>query len=476
MSSNQGLPPVERRAWIALSVSTMAALLTVIDVSIVNVAFPTIRRELGASEASLSWILSGYSIAVGSFLLLAGRLADQKGRRKLFMIGVTIFVAGSFLSGAAPNPGLLIAARVVQGIGGSILSPASLAMVLPDFPAERRSLVIGIWGASAALGAAIGPSAGAILLDLLSWRWVFLVNVPIGLAILVLTPRFVRESRDPDAKGGYDLVGVPAGTMGVALVLLAVVQGQEWGYGSVRTLGVVALGLVLVTVLFIRSATHPSPLLDLSLFRIRSFWSAAAGQTFFSSAFIAVILFNTLTLQELWGWSALAAGFGVVPGPAMAALMGGPVGSMADRVGHRTLVVVGCLSAACCPGWLLLNVTRESSWVTTVLPAQMFLSVGVACSFATFASLGLRDVPQARFATASAALRTGSSLGFAAGVSIAIAVFTSGLATGPLVAFDRAWTFMVCTFVVGAFFCAVACPGKPDGAPALRRVRQPTPA
>jgi MFS family permease len=167
----------------------------------------------------------------------------------------------------------------------------------------------------------------------------------------------------------------------------------------------------------------------------------------------------------------LAAGFGVVPGPAMAALMGGPVGSIADRVGHRTLVVIGCLSAACCPAWLYFNVTMESSWVTTVLPAQMFLSVGVACSFATFASLGLRDVPNARFARASAALRTGSSMGFAAGISIAIAVFTAGLTAGPLVAFDRAWLFMTFTFLAGALFCALACPGKPEGAPALRRVR-----
>ncbi len=173
---------------------------------------------------------------------------------------MAIFVAGSFLSAVAPTPGLLIAARVLQGIGGSILSPASLSMVLPEFPAERRSLVIGIWGASAALGAAIGPSIGAIILDLLTWRWVFLVNIPIGLVILIVTPRFVRESRDPDARGGYDLVGVPAGTIGVAMVLLAVVQGQVWGYGSGRTISVVVVGLMLLGVLLRRSATHPNPL------------------------------------------------------------------------------------------------------------------------------------------------------------------------------------------------------------------------
>jgi EmrB/QacA subfamily drug resistance transporter len=444
----------------ALAVSTLAALLTVIDISVVNVAFPSIRRDLGASASGLSWILSGYSIAVGAFLLLAGRLADQKGRRRLFMIGVAVFMVGSLLSGLATGPVWLISARVLQGIGGSILSPASLSMVLPEFPKERRSMVIGIWGASASLGAAIGPSIGAVLIDVLSWRWVFLINVPIGILILAITTRFVHESRDPDATGGFDLIGVPAGTVGVALVLLAVVQGGQWGYQSGPTLGTAAAGLLLVILLFVRSATHPSPLLDLSLFRIRSFWSAAGGQTFFSTAFIATILFNTLLLQELWGWSVLAAGFGVVPGPALAALMGGPVGSITDRVGHRNLLVVGSLSAACCPAWLLWRVTMDSPYLVTVLPAQMFLGIGVACSFATFSSLGLSEVTPARFGTASASLRTGSSLGFASGVSIAIAVFSSSAASGPLVAFDRAWTFMAVVFVACALFCAVACPGR----------------
>ena len=180
---------VDRRAWLALSVATLAALLTVIDVSIVNVAFPSIKKDLGASAAGLSWVLSGYSVAIGAFLLISGRLADQRGRRKFFLIGVAVFMLGSFLSGIAPTPGFLIAARVLQGIGSSILSPASLSMILPEFPASRHSTVIGIWGASAALGAAVGPTLGAILLDLLNWRWIFFVNVPIGLVIFVVTPR-----------------------------------------------------------------------------------------------------------------------------------------------------------------------------------------------------------------------------------------------------------------------------------------------
>jgi EmrB/QacA subfamily drug resistance transporter len=458
------LPPVDRRAWIALGVATLAGLLTTIDISIVNVAFPSMRRDLGATEAGLSWVLSGYSIAAGAFLMLAGRLADQKGRRRLFMIGVTVFVAGSFLSGMASTTEWLIAARVLQGVGGSILGPSSLAMILPEFPGERRSMVIGIWGASAALGAALGPSIGALLIDATSWRWIFFVNVPVGALILVLTPRFVRESSDPDARGGFDVVGVPAGTLGVALVLLAVVEGERWGYLSARSVGSVLVGLTLIVLLFVRSARHPSPLIDLSLIRIRSFWSAGFGQIFFITAFIATILFHTLLLQELWGWSVLAAGFGVVPGPALAAILGGPVGSIVDRVGHRNVVVFGSLMAAINPLWLMSTVGPESSWATTLLPAQLCLGVAVSCSFATYASFGLRDVPAARFATASAMLRTLGSIGFASGIAISIAVFSSARHLGPLVAFDRVWTFLFCTFLTGAAFCAVACPG---------RVRQP---
>ena len=451
---------VERRAWLALAVSTLAALLTTIDISIVNVAFPSMRRDLGATEAGLSWVLSGYSITSGAFLLLAGRLADQKGRRRLFLVGVSVFVAGSLLSGLATTPGFLIGARVVQGIGASILGPSSLAMILPAFPATKRSLVIAVWGASAALGAAIGPTMGAILIDALSWRWVFFVNVPVGALILATTPRFVRETRDPDARGGFDVVGVPAGTFGVALVLLAVVQGESWGYLSAATLASVATGLGLVALLLVRSARHPNPLLDLSLFRIRSFWSAGVGQMFFITAFISSILFHTLTLQELWGWSVLAAGFGVVVGPALSAVLGGPVGVIVDRVGHRNILVFGALMASVNGIWLRSTVTLESSWATTILPAHLFLGVGVACSFATYASLGLRDVPPARFATASATQRTLGAIGFATGIAISIAVFSSARHLGPLAAHHRVWTLLSAIFAAGAVFCALACPGR----------------
>jgi MFS family permease len=213
-------------------------------------------------------------------------------------------------------------------------------------------------------------------------------------------------------------------------------------------------------IVVVRSMTHPEPLLDLSLFRIRSFWSAAAGQVFFTTSFISIILFNTLLLQELWNWSPLAAGFGVVPGPALAAVIGGPVGSIADRVGHRNRLVFGCTVAGLSPTWLWLRVGTEPDYAADVLPALLFLGVGVSCTFAIFSSLGLREVPSARFGTASATLRTTSTLGFAVGVAVGIAVFDAALPLGPLVAFERAWAFMAVTMFVGAAFCAIACPGR----------------
>jgi len=218
--------------------------------------------------------------------------------------------------------------------------------------------------------------------------------------------------------------------------------------------------VALLGLLVTRSATHPAPLLDLSLFRLRSFWSASAGQFFFTTAFIAVILFNTLLLQEWWQWSPLSAGFGVVAGPVLAAIISGPIGSIADRFGHRRLLVIGCLATAGNPTWLWIRAEAEPNYVVTVLPALLMLGVGVACSFATFASLGLRDVPQTRFATASATLRTTSTLGFAVGVAIAVAVYSAAAHLGPVVAYRRTWAFMAITLFVGAAFCRLFCPPR----------------
>lgn len=345
MNASTASPPTEvsREAWLALAVATSAAFLVVIDVSVVNVALPSIAEDFTATTTELSWVVSGYNIALASLVLLAGRLADRRGRRKIFILGVIGFLAGSALCGLAPGAGSLIAARIVQAIGGAMLTPASLAMVLPQFPLAKRGVAIGVWGAMGALGAAFGPSVGAFLIEASSWRLIFLINVPIGILVVIAATRLVPESRDETATGPLDLVGVPIGVAGVALVMWGIVRSESAGITDASVLGLIVIGLALIPVVVWRSARHPAPLLDLSLFRSRSFSVATAAFWVYSLGFTAGFLLNSFMLQRLWGMSVLETGFALTPGPIVGAISSAPLGSVSDRIGHRWVVAAGAL-------------------------------------------------------------------------------------------------------------------------------------
>jgi MFS family permease len=262
-----------RDAWLAVGVTTLVFFLVVIDVSAVNVVFPSMSDDFEVSEATLGWVISGYNITVAALLMVAGRYADSIGRKKLFLPGVGIFMLGSLLSGLAPNATLLIAARVVQGIGGAIISPTAIAVVLPAFPAHKRSSVIGITGATGALGAVAGPAIGAFVTEAWSWRGVFLINVPLCLLVLALSPKLLTESKNPNATGRVDLLGVPIGTAGVALVMFAIVRSESNGLGDPLIAVLFVTGIALIAALVRRSRRHPEPLIETDLFRHRSFTS-----------------------------------------------------------------------------------------------------------------------------------------------------------------------------------------------------------
>ena len=459
--------PVERRSWLALGAATAAAFMVVVDVSIVNVAFPSIQKSLEASNAALSWIVSGYSITVGSFLLLSGRLADRQGRRRMFNLGLAIFAVGSLFSGVAPQVEVLIAARVVQAMGGSLIMPSSLAMVLPEFPVSRRSAAIGMWGAMGALGAAFGPSIGALLIEGLGWRWIFYVNLPIAALVFAATTRLVRESRDEDTEGRLDVVGVPMGTLALALIMVAIVQGEGWGYGDYRIIVFAVVGVVLLPVVIWRSRSHPHPLLDLSLFGYRSFWSATASFGFYALGFVPGFLMCSLLLQNLWGLTVLEAGLGLTPGPIMASALSIPIGRLADRWGHRWLLTVGVVLCALSYLWLLLLAGESSAYFSVFLPASVVLGIGVGLSIATFVSAALSDVPPARFAIANATTRTVQQVCFALGIAVIVALYSSAPSGDPLGGFQRAWIWVIATFGASALLIMVAFP---SGA-ASRRAR-----
>lgn len=445
---------VTREAWLALAVATSAAFLVVIDVSVVNVALPSIAADFDATTTQLSWVVSGYNIALASLLLLAGRLADRRGRRRTFMIGVVGFLSGSALCGLAPNAEGLIAARVVQAVGGALLTPASLAMVLPQFPLAKRGVAIGAWGAMGALGAAFGPSVGALLIEASNWRLIFLINVPIGALVVVAATRLVPESKDDTATGPLDVVGVPIGVVGVALVMWGIVRSEDVGWSDPSVAALVGAGLVLLPVVVWRSTRHPAPLLDLTLFRARSFSVAVAAFWFYSLGFTAGFLLNSFMLQRLWGMSVLETGFALTPGPIVGALSSAPLGSLSDRIGHRWVVAAGALVCSGSYLWIRAMASEEQEFVRVFLPANLALGLGVGATIAGMQSAAMSEIAPHQFASANATIRTIQQVGYAIGISVVLTL----AATLDLAGFQAGYTWVVAAFAFAAIVVAVLYP------------------
>lgn len=458
MSDRPTGAPAARNPWLAVIVTTLVFFLVVIDVSAVNVAFPSIREDFDVSESTLGWVISGYNIAVASLLLVAGRYADSIGRKRLFIPGVAIFALGSVLSALSPTAGFLIGARVVQGIGGAIISPTAIAVVLPAFPPNKRSTVIGLTGATGALGAVVGPAVGAFVTDAWSWRGIFWLNVPLCLLVLVLAPRLLQESKNPNATGKVDLVGVPIGTAAVGLIMFAIVQAESWGLTDPRVVIAFIVGASLIPVLIRRSRTQPEPLLELNLFKLRSFSSTNAGLAFYSMAFTSGFLTNSLLLQEMWGESLRTTGLALVPSPLLSAMISPFAGRFADRVGHRWILAIG--SAACGVGFLLqLALIDESPATWTIfVPASMLVGFGVGATIATWSSAGMADVSPDQFGTANATVRTTQQVFYALGISVIVALLADVSIDPDLTQFRWAWTFIVVFYLLSALTIAVTFP------------------
>jgi EmrB/QacA subfamily drug resistance transporter len=453
---------ITRDAWMALGVATAAAFLVVIDVSVVNIALPSIAADFEASTVQLSWVISGYNISLASLLLLSGRLADRRGRRAMFTLGLWGFLAGSALSGLAPNVEFLIAARVIQAMGGALLTPASLAMVLPQFPLARRGTAIGLWGAMGALGAAFGPSVGAVLIEASDWRLIFLINVPLGIIVVAAARRLVPESRGDETTGALDLIGVPVGISGVALIMWGIVRSETGGWADPTVVSPIVLGLLLIPFVVWRSARHPSPLLDLSLFSQRSFSAAVAAVWVYALAFTAGFLLNSFMLQRLWGMSVLATGFAMTPGPIVGAATSTMFGGLADRVGHRWVVSAGAVAAAAAYLWLLVLMTDEQQFVVVFLPATLLLGLGVGATIAGLQSAAMSEIDPHQFASANATTRTVQQIGYAIGISVVLTL----VADLDLAGFRAGYTWVVACFFASAVVMAVA---YPSGSAATRQ-------
>lgn len=451
-------PTSDPNPWLAVVVTTLVFFLVVIDVTAVNVAFPSIRDDFGVAESTLGWIISGYNVTVAALLLVAGRYADSIGRKRVFLPGVAVFALGSTLCALAPSAGALIAARLVQGVGGAIIAPTALAVVLPAFPPNQRSSVIGITGATGALGAVVGPALGAFLTDAFSWRAIFWVNVPISLLVMALAPRLLQESKNPDATGKVDLLGVPIGTLAVGLVMFAIVRAESTSLTNGVVVATFVVGLALVPVMIRRSRRHPEPLIELDLFRRRSFASTNAAVAFYAMAFTSGFLANSLLLQELWGASLRTTGLALVPSPLLAAFVSPVAGRWADRIGHRWILAVGTMMCASgYIGYLLLLDESATTW-SRFVPISLISGIGVGATIATWASAGLSDVPPGQFGTANATVRTTQQVFYALGISIVVTVLADVSVDPTLGQFRTAWAFVATCYVLAAIVIAITFP------------------
>lgn len=412
---------MSRRA-LALVAICGGVFLTFLDTTIVNTSFPDIRDSFGGASASqLSWVLDGYFIVLAALLVPAGGIADRLGRRRVFLAGVGLFVITSVLCAVAPTWQLLVVARVLQGVGAAIAVPASLALLLPLFPVERRAAGVGIWGAAAALAAAIGPPLGGLLVEVADWRWIFLVNLPLGALVLIAGARALDESRDPAATGLPDLAGAALSAAALGLLALGLVEGNSWGWGSAETVASLAGAGLLLGAVVARSRRHPRPIVDLALMRIPSFRQGTLGTLLFASAFFSMILGNILFLTEVWGYSVLSAGLAVAPGPLASAIVAGPAGRLADRVGHRAVIVPGTLVYA--GGLLVLRgAGLEPDYAGLWLPGQVMVGIGIGLAFPTLGAAAAADIPPERFGVASAITGAGRQLGAVLGTALLIAI------------------------------------------------------
>ena len=365
-------------------------------------------------------MLDGYFVVIAALLVPAGGLADRFGHKRVFLLGIAGFTAASLLCAVAPSLETLIAFRVLQGVGAAMIAPTSLAIVLDSFPVEKRATGVGLWGAAAAAAAAVGPTLGGALVELSDWRLVFLVNLPLGAAVLfagrrLLPERPLRDSRLPDLPGALMLA------LGLAAVTLGIVEGNDWGWTAAGTLAAFAAAALLLAGVVARSRRHPRPIVEPALFAHRSFALGNLGTLLFAAAFFSLILGNVLFLTTIWGYSVLSAGLATLPGPALTTVVSGPAGRLADRFGHRAVIVPGTLFFAA--GVMVLrSAGAEPDWLGLWLPGAILTGIGIGLAFPTLGSAAVRDVADDRFATASAVNAAFRQVGAVLGTAILVAI------------------------------------------------------
>lgn len=439
-----------------LGVACFGVALAFLDSTIVNVAFPSIAGSFhGSSLSLLAWIMNGYNVAFAAFLMTGGNLADRFGRRRLFELGVALFTAASLCCAIAPSAGVLVGVRVVQGIGAAICVPSSLALVLEAFGVDGRARATSLWAASAMFAGGVGPAVGGLLIHAAGWRLCFVVNVPIGLAALVLSRAWLHESRAAARAKPPDLTGAAMLCAGAALVALGIVKGSDWGWTSAAELGSFVLGGLLVALAVRRSVGHPAPAIDLELLRLRVTAVANVGTVIATAAFVGSLLIGILFLTAVWRYSTLQAGLALTPASAISVLTAIVTASLVGRGDPRRLLVPGGTLFTAGILFLRLVVGARPEFMSQWLPGMVIIGLGGGLVFPSMASVATIGAPGERHGAAAGTSFMSRQFGAVLGVAVVVAIVGSPTPADAVMIFHRAWVFAVIAGASATFIVAV---------------------
>jgi EmrB/QacA subfamily drug resistance transporter len=431
------------RTTVIFLVTIVGNALGTLDLSVVNVALPEIGKHFSdAAPNSVAWVVTVYPIVFAGLLVPAGRIADRSGRKRVYEIGLVIFLGGTLLSGLAPALWLLILGRVLQAAGAAMISPASLGAILASVTQERRSAATTLWAAAGFAATALGPIVGGAAVEIAGWRSAFLVQVPVALAIMLASRLTLTESRPPAGTARPDPVAAALATAAVSALTAAILKGNDWGWASQPITGLIAGGVVSSLLLALRSARHPAPLIDPALFRNRSFSTGVAGIAVFGSSYFALLVAQVQFLQTVWRYSPLQAGLAVSMQGATIAVLAPWTGRLAARVGHQLLIVPGSILFGAAVIWTALAAESAPNYLWLWLPVTVLAGSGVALSMPILNAAAVSTAPAHLLSVAGGAVQTARQCGGAIGIAATFALLGSSTAPHTAGAFEPVWTYI----------------------------------
>ncbi len=473
------------RRWIALAVLVAAQFMVVLDVAIVNVALPSIQTDLHFTQESLQWVITAYAIMFGGVLLLGGRMADLLGRRRLFIAGIALFTLSSLLAGFAWSEASLIAFRATQGLGGALLAPAALSILTTTFAEGReRNIALGVWGAVSGSGAAAGVLLGGFLTSSLDWSWIFFINVPVGVALVAVSPLLLRESRAELGHRHFDFAGAATVTSGLMLLVYAMTRAPQVGWGSAETIGLLVASAALILSFVAIELRSKAPLLPMQIFRLRSLTGANVTSFLVGTALFSQFFLGTLYMQQVLHYSALKTGVAYLPLTLTIIALAGVAQSLVTRIGVRRVLPFGLVLAA---GSLVLlaQLPADGHYFWDVFPAFVISAVGLAFTFIPLTIAALMGVQESEAGVASGLLNTTQQIGGAIGLAAASTIATTFTAhyvtdhpgtsalSGPALTYGFQITFYVLAGVAALAAVLAAVLIEPKAADAVQVEEKP---